>query len=315
MMAGKKKEVFFDFPRPVDSAGLVGHAAARNDFLDAWEKRDAHPIHPVWLLTGPRGIGKATLAYSLARRVFSDLTGKPEDEIAGQMSVGGMGDLHIADMEHNITKDNRPAKSITIETVRGMIGKLQMSSMGESWRVVIIDSIDELSDKTPNALLKTLEEPPAKTVFFVIAHSLDNVLPTIRSRSRVEKLSPLSPMELREIGGALLPERELTDELIKISGGSFGRIANLVATGADNLFDDAKRIMTDKTANSADCLALAKRIAANQENLMILADLTAFFGLSELYSAAIRDIRKTSALNLDPEIAAFKILTEIKKCL
>jgi len=307
-MAPKKKETFFDFPRPVDATELIGHGAVRRAFLDAWARRDEYPIHPVWLLTGPKGIGKATLAYDLARHIFSEIFGR---DVSQQMSVGGIGDLFIVDLEHNLV----PAKSITMNTVCDMIEKLQLSSMGESWRVVIIDSIDELSRGTENTLLKTLEEPPAKTIFFVIAHSLDAVLPTIRSRARVEKMRPLPSMDLLAIGAKLLPGKEIGSDLIKISGGSFGRIAGLIATGADTLFADTIRMLKDKTANGAHLMTLAKRIAANPENMAILTDASAYFGLANIYSEAIFDIDRANVLNLDPEIAAFKILTGMKKCL
>ncbi|MDR2269223.1 MAG: AAA family ATPase [Rickettsiales bacterium] len=314
-MAIKKKESSFDFPKSIDNRDLIGHSATASAFLDAWKKRDEYPIHPVWLLTGPRGIGKATLAYNLTRRIFSDLTGREIDEIAEQMSAGGIGDLFIIDLDHNITRDSKPLKSITIETIRGMIEKMRMSSMAESWRVAIVDSLDELSRDTPNTLLKTLEEPPKKTIFFLIAHSLDRVLPTIRSRARVEKLRPLSSMELREIANRLLPGKEIDDDLIKISGGSFGRIANMVASGADGFFNETIRILSDVMANSSDYLLLAKKIAAAPENISILADVAAHFGLAELYPSVVRDIARMNDVHLDPETSAYKIIVGIKKCL
>ena len=312
-MAPKKKDNFFDFPRPCDNQNLVGHTAVVNAFTDAWKSRDNYPIHPVWMLTGPKGIGKATLAYKLAQHIFSDLTGRSEEEIAQQISVGGIGDLHIVDIEHNLT-DGKPVKSITIKTIWNMIDRMHMHSMAESWRVVIIDSMDELSDKAPNALLKVLEEPPAKTIFFLIAHSLDRVFPTIRSRSRIEKLRPLPPLELRSIAAKLLPDHEISNDMIKISGGSFGRIANLVATGADTLFDDAKRILTEQS-NGSDYLTLAKRIAKNPENISILLDVISHFGLAEEYGIAQAEIERMHIVNLEPESVAFKIITDIKKCL
>jgi DNA polymerase-3 subunit delta' len=295
-----KKEVLFEFPRPIDNMELVGHDAARRAFLDAWSAREAHPIHPVWLLAGPRGIGKATLAYFLARHVFSELTGR---DAARQMSQGGLGDLLVAEPEPD-------KKTISIEQIRSVIERLRMSSMGESWRIVIIDSLDDLSRGTANTLLKILEEPPARTLFFAIAHSLDAAIPTIRSRARVEKLRPLSPIELREIAARLLPGREIGADMARISGGSFGRIARMAADGADAAFSDALRILPDRSANAADLLALARRMADDAE---ILPDIAAHFGLSELYPAAVSEIGRMRALNLDPEVAVFKILTEIRK--
>jgi len=306
----KKKEAVLEFPRPLDNTGQVGHGETKRLFLDAWARRDEYPIHPVWLITGPKGIGKATLAYDLVARIFSDLTGRPADDIRTQMTAGGIGDLYIIDIEHSDSK----TKTIPVDALRQMIEKMQMSSMAESWRVVVIDSVDELSRDAPNAILKTLEEPPKKTIFFLIAHSLDRVLPTIRSRARVEKLRPLSPMELREIASAILPEKEIGFGLIKISGGSFGKIAEMAVSGADSLFDDVVALMENVRSSSADMLALSKRIAKNPETISVLMDVIHHFGLADLYSQALTDIERMRIVNLEPELTIFKILNEIKKC-
>ena len=305
-----KKKDNLEFIRAMDNRKQIGHSAMRRSFLDAWAKRDSYPVHPVWLITGAKGIGKATLVYDLIRRMFSDLTGRGVDEIASQMSSGGIGDLYVIDVEHK----HSTTKSISVDDLREMIGRMQMSSMGESWRVVVIDSMDELSRDAPNALLKILEEPPAKTIFFLIAHSLDRVLPTIRSRARVEKLMPLSPMELREIGALLLPDKQITSGLIKISDGSFGQIAGLLAAGADELFDESLQTITGARTNSADLLALAKKIAKNFESISVLLNVIHHLKLPDLYSSAITDIERMRTVNLEPELTVFKILTEIKKC-
>ncbi|MCQ2568122.1 MAG: hypothetical protein MJ163_00790, partial [Alphaproteobacteria bacterium] len=103
----KKKEVLFEFPHPMDNDCLIGHSGTLKTFLDAWEKRNEHPIHPVWMLCGPRGIGKATLAYKIAKMVY-----------------GNVGDFFIIDLAHNL--DDRgnlkpDAKLISVKTVRAMI--------------------------------------------------------------------------------------------------------------------------------------------------------------------------------------------------
>ena len=72
-MAPRKKEVFFEFPNPMDNDCLIGHAGTLQNFIDAWNTRETHPIHPVWMLCGPRGIGKSTLAYKIARMVYGNV--------------------------------------------------------------------------------------------------------------------------------------------------------------------------------------------------------------------------------------------------
>ena len=147
----KKKEVLFEFPKPIDNDCLIGHKNTLQTFVNAWENRDKHPIHPVWMLCGPRGIGKATLAYKIARMVY-----------------GNVGDFFIIDMAQNIDERGNlktDAKAISVHTVRAMIEKMQMSSMSGNWRVVLIDSVDELTVAAENAVLKLLEEPPQQTLF------------------------------------------------------------------------------------------------------------------------------------------------------
>src|SRR3546814_13903369 len=65
------------------------------------------------------------------------------------------------------------------------------SDLGE-WRVIIVDAVDDLETDGANALLKTLEEPPAKTLFLLVSHSPGRLLPTIRSRCRTLRFQPVA---------------------------------------------------------------------------------------------------------------------------
>ena len=190
-----KKAPAYTFPDPIDNDTLIGHGDVMRSFADAWAARDTHPIHPVWMLTGPRGIGKATLAYKIAKTVY-----------------GNVGDFFIIDLARNIDKDGKSksdGKVISVYTVRAMIERMQMSSMSGEWRVVLIDSVDELNTAASNAILKLLEEPPAKTLFLLVTHQLANVLPTVRSRARVEKMRPLNLSELRELCARFMPNADI----------------------------------------------------------------------------------------------------------
>ncbi len=296
-----KKSNSFKFPHPMDCESLIGHTDALRNFTDAWNNRDVHPMHPVWMLTGPRGIGKATLAYKIAKMVY-----------------GNVGDFFIIDIDRNIDdKGNAKTnvKTISVATVRAMIERMQMSSMSGGWRVILIDSVDELNTAGANAILKLLEEPPAQTLFLLVVHQLSNVLPTIRSRARVEKLRPLTISQLRELCARHMGEEEISNENLKLSNGSFGRIANLKKSGGDEIYADLIALLNNPHSGIGDIMSISKRIGGDPALHGILLDAIAAFGLADLYPMASRAINDIAAVNLEPTNAIFKIITDIKKCL
>lgn len=301
MAPRKKNNSEYKFPHPMDNEYLVGHGDTLRNFIDAWEKRDTHPIHPVWMLTGPMGIGKATLAYKIAKMVY-----------------GNVGDFFIIDQERNIDKDGKPkpdGKVISVYTVRAMIDKMQMSSMSGEWRVILIDAVDQLNTAASNAILKLLEEPPAKTLFLLVVHQLANVLPTVRSRARVEKMRPLTISQMRELCAKFIPEDEVSTETLKLCNGSFGKIAHMKTSGGDAIYAELIDILNNAHASSADVMNIARKIAPSPELHNILLDAIASVGLADLYPSATRAIADIKNIYLEPEIGIFKIIMDIKKCL
>jgi DNA polymerase-3 subunit delta' len=301
IMAPKKKEKIFEFPNPIDNDCLVGHPETLKNFTDAWNRRDRHPIHPVWMLCGPRGIGKATLAYKIARMVY-----------------GNIGDFFIIDLAQNIDERGslKPdAKAISVHTVRAMIERMQMSSMSGNWRVVLIDSVDELTVAAENAILKLLEEPPQQTLFLLVTHQLSNVLPTVRSRARVEKMHPLTLSQLRELCVKFMPNEEINSDILRLSNGSFGKIANLKTSGGDEIYQKLLDVLQNKHSTSTDVMNIAEKIAASPFLYEIVLDAIASLNLADLYPMATAAISDINRLNLKADIALFKIIMEIKKCL
>ena len=297
----KKPVNSYNFPHPMDNDTLIGHSGTLKQFMDAWNNRDKYPIHPVWMLTGPRGIGKATLAYKLAKMVY-----------------GNVGDFFIIDISRNIDKDGKPkpdGKEISVYTVRAMIDKMQLSSMSGGWRVILIDSLDELNKSASNAILKLLEEPPEKTLFLLVVHRLANILPTLRSRARVEKMHPLSISELRELCVKFMPDADVSTEVLRLSNGSFGKIADMKRTGGDEIYDNLLEVLRDPGSTSGDLMLIAKKIAPTPELYSILLDAISYFGLADIYPKATKSIRDINLLHLEPEIGIFKIMMDIKKCL
>ena len=300
-MAVKKKETLFEFPAPIDNEYLIGHKDTFNTFMNAWNDREKHPIHPVWMLCGPHGIGKATLAYKIAKQVY-----------------GNIGDFFIVDLAHNLDDKGNPktdSKTISVNTVRNMIDRMQMSSMSGKWRVVLIDAVDELTLPAENAILKLLEEPPQQTLFLLVTHQLSNVLPTVRSRARVEKMHPLTISELRELCVRFMPDTEISNEILKLSNGSFGKIANLKASGGDVIYEELLDVLQNEHSNASDMMNVAEKIATSPALYGIVLDAIASLGLADIYSMANQAISDMNRLNLKPDITIFKIISEIKKCL
>ena len=299
-MAPKKNAPLYNFPDPIDNEFMVGHDDVLRDFINAWANRDAYPIHPVWMLAGPRGIGKATLAYKIARMVY-----------------GNVADFFIIDLAHNFDDKGKKldTSTISVSTMRTMIDKMQMSSMSGEWRVVLIDSVDELSRSAANSMLKLLEEPPAKTLFLLVVHQLSNVLPTIRSRARVEKMRPLTVEQLRQLCAHFIPDGNTDTETLKLADGSFGKIAALKRTGGDVIYNELIETLENPHSNSGDVMAIAKKISSDPALYEILLDAIAHFGLADIYPVATRAIADIRNIRLEPEIAIFKIIMEIKKCL
>ncbi|MCQ2574794.1 MAG: AAA family ATPase [Alphaproteobacteria bacterium] len=300
-MATKKKESLFNFPKPIDNDFLVGHQETLNSFLEAWKAKDDYPIHPVWMLCGQKGIGKATLAYKIAKMVY-----------------GNIGDFFIVDMDRNIDKSGAiksDGKEISVYTVRNMIERMQMSSMSGNWRVVLIDSVDELTTAASNAMLKLLEEPPAKTLFLLVTHQLSRILPTIRSRARVEKLHPLTLSELRELCNKFMPDTEISADALKLANGSFGKIASLKTSGGDEIYENLLAALQNKHATSGDLMLIADKIATSPALYDILLDVVAHFNLADLYPQVTKTLDEITELNLKPDVAIFNIIQSIRKCL
>lgn len=230
-------------PHPRETVRLFGHAAAQAAFLDAF---NAGRMHHAWLITGPRGVGKATLAWALARFLLAT----PEDD-GGMFAPPPPDSLSIPD-SHPVLPRLRAlseprafllrrganaagsalSADIRVEEVRRLIGFLSLTAADGGRRAVLVDSADELNPQAANALLKILEEPPAKVTFLMISHQPFRLLPTIRSRCRELRLGPLDPDDLSDAltqaGADAAPETRIP--LAQLAGGSVGeafRLANL----------------------------------------------------------------------------------------
>ncbi|MEY4269368.1 MAG: hypothetical protein RLZZ58_584 [Pseudomonadota bacterium] len=182
---------------------MIGHERAELAFLNACRQGR---LHHAWLLAGAKGLGKAAFATRAARFLLAngrDLAhatslDDADDAAAAHLCDNGTHpELNTlereikADRGDKGDKDKAVARSISIDQVRAMTQRLTMSIGLGHRRVIIIDAVDDLEAKGANALLKTLEEPPANSFFFLITHAPGGLLPTIRSRCRLMRFQPL----------------------------------------------------------------------------------------------------------------------------
>lgn len=217
-------------------AALIGHQDAETAFLEAWQ---AGRLHHAWLLAGPQGMGKGAFAQRAARFLVTHGSGgdeqaltldDPGDAAADRLVEAGNHPEILRLTRQAKDKAKELARNITIEQVRELKTRLHFSlSLGE-WRVIIVDAIDDLEPSASNALLKTLEEPPAKTLFLLISHSPGRLLPTIRSRCRMLRFQPVDHGVMTSWLHDLRPMLDMAEvrAIVAAAGGVPGKAIELV---------------------------------------------------------------------------------------
>lgn len=256
-MARKPKAIEPEDAVPLsrDNPYFTGHDEAEQTFLDAWSSgRMAH----AWMICGPRGIGKATLAYRMARFALSQpgdidqgasLFGEPEPEASSlqmsgehpvfrRISAQGHGDFRAIERAWADTKKSKRKASISVSEIRGIGSFLRLTPAEGGWRVVVIDAADEMNRNAENAVLKVLEEPPQRALIFLVSHNPARLLPTIRSRCRRLDLSPLPAQTVATLLMRYRPDLASKDTgpLSVLADGSIGRAIELANAGGLDLF-------------------------------------------------------------------------------
>jgi DNA polymerase-3 subunit delta' len=220
-------------PEPRENPRLFGHAAAERMLAGALA---AGRMHHAWLIAGPSGVGKATLAYRFARRLLAGIPpgGAPDlaldqaDPVFRRVAAASHADLRtIARGIDPRTK--RLRGEISVDDVRAAGGFLRLTPAEGGWRVVVIDRADELNRNAANALLKMLEEPPPRAVLLLVCDAPGRMLPTIRSRCRRLTLRPLDEAAMEAALAFLLPDQDepARARLAALADGSPGRALTL----------------------------------------------------------------------------------------
>lgn len=265
------------YPHPREARLLFGHGEAERAFLAAYR---GGRMHHAWLIAGPEGIGKATLAHRIARFVLthpdpqgeaiagvSDLSVDADHPAARQAAALSHPDLIVLRRLWD-ARNKRLTAALPVEEVRRASHFFAMTAAAGGWRVAIVDCADEMNLNAANALLKTLEEPPPRGLLLLVSHRPGRLIATLRSRCRRLMLAPLSEADLFAAveaagAGAALGRLSATDRaaLVKIARGSPRRALRLLSGTGLALYREVAGILDARPKyDSRRVHALARRV-------------------------------------------------------
>ncbi|MGE0773693.1 MAG: AAA family ATPase [Sphingomonadaceae bacterium] len=248
---------------------LIGHEHAISTFMEA---ANGDRLHHAWLLTGPRGVGKALFARLAARRLLAEAAGPSFDlpgfevpanhPIAALLDANSHPDLMILDRIVD-EKSGAQARSILIDQVRGLQRLFATTGSYSSRRIVIIDAVDDLERGGGNALLKNLEEPPTGSLFLLVSHAPGRLLPTIRSRCRTLRFQALGADVMTQLLHAELPNADASEiaGLVRAGEGAPGRALSFAGLDINGLDAAIERLVTQGDAQNAERSALGRNLA------------------------------------------------------
>jgi DNA polymerase-3 subunit delta' len=223
-------------PDPRENDCLFGHDAAEKTLAAALS---GGRLHHAWLISGPEGVGKATLAFRFARRLLAGglaldggLALEPKHPVFHRVAAATHADMLTVEREWD-DKKKRVKKYISAESAREIPSFLRLTPAEGGWRVVVVDGAEDMNAQSANALLKVLEEPPSRALLILTTAMPGRLLPTLRSRCRKLALSPLADTAMHHVLARFLPASSEADRarLIALSEGCPGRALMLAEQG------------------------------------------------------------------------------------
>jgi DNA polymerase-3 subunit delta' len=333
-----KAETQISVPHPRETTDLFGHREAETALLSAYR---SGRIPHAWLFGGAQGIGKATLAYRMARFVLAhhdplsaavqraeSLSVDPSDPTARRIAAEAHGGLLVLQRTANDKGVLRTV--ITVDETRETIGFFGSTAAAEGWRVCIVDTVDELNANAANALLKTLEEPPRQSLFLLVSHAPGRVLPTILSRCRRLSLRPLAKADVIHAlsrGTGIANNDPALIDAAEAAEGSVARALTLLGGEAVKLHQKTASLLAalprvdprelhvlGEALGGSDKVALAtffdsvdRWVGARMRTEDPNADLPRLARLAEVWEKINRAARDTAEYNLERKPLVFSV--------
>ena len=305
-------------PHPRQTQNLFGQSKAEQAFLSAF---NADRLHHGWMLTGPQGVGKATLAWRIARFLLATpeaaddgLFGAPPDPVSldiapdhpvsARLLAGAEPGLALITRSPN--DKGKMRNEIVVEDIRKLNRFFGLSATDGGRRVVIVDAADEMNTSAANALLKMLEEPPARTTLLLVSHQPSRLLPTIRSRCRTLRFSPLSPDDMHQALQQAGANSEIeTEALTALADGSVGAALRLLNLDGLAIYNEIVGILgtlprLDRQRAQRLAEAAAQRNATDKFSLLL-----------DLFDLALARLARTGAQGFPPQPPAAEGEAEI----
>ncbi|MEJ7628900.1 MAG: DNA polymerase III subunit delta' [Nocardioidaceae bacterium] len=137
-----------------------------------------------WLFTGPPGSGRSNAARAFAAALLCDDQGCGTCLACRTALSGAHADVTVVISDQSVIK---------VDPMRELVRQAALAPSGRRWQIFVLEDADRLNDKAADALLKSIEEPPPRTVWLLCAPTVEDVLPTIRSRCRTKVLRTPPP--------------------------------------------------------------------------------------------------------------------------
>ncbi|MBR4106556.1 MAG: DNA polymerase III subunit delta' [Alphaproteobacteria bacterium] len=339
---------------PKDNTYLLGHEEQEKFILNAWRE---HKLHQSLLISGPKGIGKATFAYRIARFLlqadeskssnYKSLEVAADDKTFRQVSSGAHPDFKVVERGYiktdrqkiykavqsgnYMTEDEldnlKKSTEIVVDDVREVNDFLAKSSADGNWRIVLVDSADEMNRASANALLKILEEPPHKTLMLLIAHNPARLLPTIRSRCAKLELKPLKDNQVASLlrrYRAELSEAEIK-KISAMAEGSIGKAMIYADGGAVDFYEKMGALIGQgSNFRTGDMLKFCD-MAAKDDNYDLFKEMVIKFlteqvrggrnveQYADLFGRAVQSFREAESLNMDKKQVVTNIMVALAR--